>query len=269
MTLVNIGSGPPVLVVPGIQGRWEWMRPGIEALARQCQVVTGSLCDEPTSGGRFDEADGFGNYVRHCTEMLDRAGLQRATVCGVSYGGLVAAAYAASHPERVSGLVLVSAVPPTWTPDARVRFYLRAPRLLSPVFMAASLRLYKEIAAAHETFGAGVRAAVRHGVNALRHPFSPLRMARRVRLLEALQLTAALRGVDVETLVVTGEDALERVVPPRLTREYNRLWPHAAQATISSTGHLGVITRPDEFARIVGGFASRAAAADGQRRRIG
>lgn len=269
MNIVSLGSGPPVLVIPGIQGRWEWMRPGVEALARQCRVVTGSLCDEPTSGGRFDEGEGFGNYVRHCLEMLDRAGIERATVCGVSYGGLVAAAFAARHPERLSGLALVSAVPPTWAPDARVRFYLRAPRLLSPVFMAASLRLYPEIAAARDTVADGLLAAVRHGLNALRHPFSPTRMARRVRLLEALQLSGDLRRLEIDTLVVTGEDALERVVPPELTREYNRMWPHAERATIPSTGHLGVITRPDDFARIVGAFAARMTERDHQRRRIG
>ena len=53
----------------------------------------------------------------------------------MSYGGLIALAFAVKYPERTRSLVLVSAISPAWTPDARVRFYLRAPRLLSPLFV--------------------------------------------------------------------------------------------------------------------------------------
>ena len=48
--MIDRGSGTPVVLVPGIQGRWEWMRPAVDALAARCRVLTFSLCDEPTSG---------------------------------------------------------------------------------------------------------------------------------------------------------------------------------------------------------------------------
>ena len=91
----------------------------------------------------FRRARGFECYVDQVREALDLAGLSTAAICGVSYGGLIAAAFAARYPERVSPLVLVSALPPVEA-DARVRFYLRAPRLLSPLFLIASLRMYAE-----------------------------------------------------------------------------------------------------------------------------
>jgi pimeloyl-ACP methyl ester carboxylesterase len=62
---------------------------------------------------------------------------------------------------------------------------------------------------------------------------------------------------------------LDRVVPIDKTREYLRLWPHAELVTILRTGHLGLITRPDEFARLVVGFAEGAARNAGTRRRVG
>jgi hypothetical protein len=31
--VVDIGSGEPVVLVPGLQGRWEWMRPAVLRLA--------------------------------------------------------------------------------------------------------------------------------------------------------------------------------------------------------------------------------------------
>jgi pimeloyl-ACP methyl ester carboxylesterase len=257
LKIVDVGAGTPVVIVPGIQGRWEWMRPAVDVLAECCRVVTFSLADEPTCGGRFDRSHGFDCYVEQVRDAMDSAGLSSATIVGVSYGGLIAAAFAARHTERVAGLVLVSAIPPQWTPDSRVRFYLRAPTLLSPLFLIGSLRLYKEIAAATPGVLRGMGAAARHGINALTHMFSPARMARRVHALQSVQLDRDLAPLLVPTLVITGEPALDRVVPVRLTEEYVRMWSHAERVTIVGTGHLGLITRPEAFASAVGGFAAR------------
>jgi 3-oxoadipate enol-lactonase len=265
MNLVDLGSGPPIVVIPGIQGRWEWMRPGIQALASQCRVITFSLADEPSCGAPFDDGTGFDCYVEQVRAALDAAGLERATICGVSYGGVIASAFAARHPERTNALVLMSALPPTWTPDSRVRFYMRAPRLLTPLFLFASLRMFAEIAAAHPGLGPSLKEAGRHGWNVLTHMFSPTRMARRVRLLTASD-RLDLSSIRVPTLVLTGDAALDRVVPVRATREYARLIPHARVVTVERTGHLGLITRPQVFAGIVAPFVAEAASAVSRRR---
>jgi 3-oxoadipate enol-lactonase len=257
LNIVDLGSGPPIVVIPGIQGRWEWMKPGIQALAKHCRVITFSLADEPTCRGTFDAASGFDCYVEQVREALDVAGLERATICGVSYGGLIASAFAARHPERTNGLVLVSALPPSWAPDARVQFYLRAPRLLTPVFILASLRMYREIAAAHPGVRPALREATRHGANVLRHMFSPGRMARRVHLLTRT-MSVDMSAVDVPTLVLTGEPELDVVVPVRVTREYLKLIPHARLERVERTGHLGLITRPDVFTGLVAPFVAEA-----------
>ena len=259
MKIVDVGSGQPVVLVPGIQGRWEWMRPAVDALAARCRVITFSLADEPTCGHAFDEAAGFMAYVEQIREALDARGVRAATICGVSYGGLVAAAFARRHPERVTALVMVSAIPPAWRPDPRVRFYLRAPWLLSPLFMVGSLRLYPEIAAATPGVVPGMVAAIRHALNVLTHMFSPGRMARRVRMLESVNLRLGLDRIDVPTLVVTGDAALDCVVPVALTMQYLQIWPRAVHVTLPRTGHLGLITRPAEFADVVAGFLDREA----------
>jgi 3-oxoadipate enol-lactonase len=257
LNIVDVGTGAPVVLVPGIQGRWEWMKPAVDALSAHCRVVTFSLADEPTCGGRFEPTGGFDCYVDQVREAMDLAGISNAVITGVSYGGLIAAAFAARHPERASGLVLASAIPPHWTPNARIRFYLRAPRLLSPLFVVNSLRMYREIAAAVPGVLPGMAAAARHGFNALTHMMSPGRMARRVHLLEAVKLDRELAGLHIPTLVITGDAALDNVVPVRLTEEYTRIWPHAERQTIARTGHLGLITRPDAFAYAVERFIER------------
>ena len=259
MKFVDIGKGAPVVLVPGIQGRWEWMKPAVDALSARCRVVTFSLADEPTCGGRFEATQGFDCYVDQVREAMDLAGVSKAVIIGVSYGGLIAAAFAARHPDRVSALILVSAIPPHWTPNARVRFYLRAPGLLSPLFVVNSLRMYREIASAVPGVLPGMAAAVRHGFNALTHMMSPGRMARRVHMLESMKLDRELAGLHIPTLVITGDAALDNVVPVRLTEEYARIWPQRERATLPRTGHLGLITRPDAFTEVVAPFVERQA----------
>ena len=277
LNVIDRGNGTPVVVIPGIQGRWEWMTPAIDALAQRCRVITFSLADEPSSGCRFDESRGFRSYVEQVREALDATGVRKAAICGVSYGGLIAAAFATRHPDRTSSVVLVSALPPSWRPDARVRLYLRAPRLLAPLFMLASLRMYREIAAASAGVVRGFMAATGLGWLALTHMFSPGRMARRVRLLESLDLQAELTRAEARStaplttpvLIITGEPTLDRVVPVSATHEYLRLWPQADVATIPRTGHLGSMTRPAALARLIVPFAERTAHDVDARRRVG
>jgi pimeloyl-ACP methyl ester carboxylesterase len=111
--------------------------------------------------------------------------------------------------------------------------------------------------------------ALSHGLNALTHMFSPVRVARRVRLADSVQLDRPLTDVHVPTLVVTGDDGLDSVVPVRLTEEYMRIWPHAERVTLARTGHIGLVTRPDAFSAAVGSFADRHAQRDSREKKVG
>lgn len=268
MNIIDRGSGIPVVLVPGIQGRWEWMQPAVDALAARCRVITFSLADEPTCGASLDDRPGFDCYVQQILDVLDTTGVKSAIVCGISYGGLIAATFAARHPDRTRAVVVASALPPSWKPDARVRLLIRAPRLLSPLFCINSLRLFPEMVAAKEQLGAAVWFAIRHLATVIRHPFSPALMARRVRWLDGNDLEAEVSRVRVPALVVVGQAELDRVVPVALTKDYLRLWPEARFASVARSGHLGSITRPGEFAELVTQFAEGLPLTHDQRRRV-
>ncbi|HVQ12300.1 MAG TPA: alpha/beta hydrolase [Vicinamibacterales bacterium] len=268
MNIIDKGSGVPVVLVPGIQGRWEWMKPAVDALSTRCRVITFSLADEPTSGASFDERSGFDSYVRQIGDALDAAGVQSAIVCGISYGGLIAATFAARHPERTRAVVVVSAIPPSWKPDPRVRFLMRAPRLLSPLFCINSLRLFPEMVAAKDNLRSAVSFALRHLATVVRYGFSPRLMAWRARALDGNDLEAEVTQVCVPALVVAGQAELDRVVPVALTRDYLRLWPEARFASMARSGHLGSITRPDEFAELITRFAEGLSHTHDERRRV-
>ena len=73
MKIIDVGTGPPLVLIPGIQGRWEWMRPAVDALARYCRVITFSLADERTCGASFDPSRGFDCYVEQVMAAMDQA----------------------------------------------------------------------------------------------------------------------------------------------------------------------------------------------------
>jgi pimeloyl-ACP methyl ester carboxylesterase len=250
--MVDKGSGRPVVLVPGIQGRWEWMQPAIDALARECRVLSFSLSGDRLSGHRFDAARGFENYVHQIDETLERARVRSAVVCGVSYGGLIALHYAAARQDRVDGLVLVSTPAPDWTPTAREQRYSRHPRLFAPVFIVrAPVRLWPEIAAAFPRRRQSLSFGVRHVRRVMQFPLSPARMAERIRILAGVDFEKDCDAISVPTLIVTGERRLDRVVPVDGTSRYIERIRGARRATIEGTGHIGLITRPDRFAGIV------------------
>jgi pimeloyl-ACP methyl ester carboxylesterase len=66
--------------------------------------------DLPGFGGSTWDSDAFGvpEQVDRVIALLDRLDVDRATVVGTSMGGSVAAALAATHPQRVESLVLVA-----------------------------------------------------------------------------------------------------------------------------------------------------------------
>jgi pimeloyl-ACP methyl ester carboxylesterase len=249
------GQGPPLVVIPGLQGRWEWARPALERLSQRCRTVSYSLCGDLGSRHRFDRTLGFRNYVQQLDAVLDEAGLERAAICGVSFGGYVAVRYAAERPERVSSLVLASAPGPGFRPTAQQARWLKRPWLSAPAFVLTSpLRVWPEICASIPDWPRRAEFFVRQGVRCAAAPMVPSRMATRMRSAADLDVEADSRRIRAATLVLTGEDPLDRVVPVASTRRYVSLISGAQYHVLGGTGHMGLLTQPERFADVVTGF---------------
>lgn len=259
MNIIDRGSGTPVVLIPGIQGRWEWMIPAVDALAKRCRVVTFSLCDEPSSGFASDPERGIDNYLDQLDQVFERTGLTDAVVVGVSYSGPVAMEFTVRHPERVRGLILVSALPPDWQPDARAQFYLRAPLLFSPIFFIdAPMRAFREVRAALPRLGPRARFSALQLGRAARYFLSPTRMATRIGWLGRFRFSDP-STIHKPVMVITGEPGLDRVVAPALTHRYVDAIDNARHAVIPRTGHLCLLTKPDEFTNLVCRFLEETA----------
>jgi pimeloyl-ACP methyl ester carboxylesterase len=254
--MFDYGEGPPVVVVPGLQGRWEWAKPALIELARSCRTISYTLSGDIGSGSTLQPELGFENYTRQLEEVLERAGLEQAVICGVSFGGFVALRYAARHPERVSALILASAPGPGWRPSQQQADWISRPWWSTPAFLATSpLRVWPEVSAALPPLGARLAFLARQGLRCLGAPMIPSLMAARVNSTAGIDFDDDCRRISSPTLVVSGEEPLDRVVPVGSTRRYAELIPCADYRVLPHTGHMAILTRPSMFAGLVSDFA--------------
>jgi pimeloyl-ACP methyl ester carboxylesterase len=233
--MVEHGSGPALVVVPGLPGPWRFVAPAVHALSAHFRVLTQSLGPECTI-----ESD-----VARILSALDERKIDRAVICGISLGGLIALAFAARHPDRTSALVLASAPGPGFTLRPRHKFYIRWPWIFGPLFLLESPFNLR-----HELGASLFKAVIATG------PVSFAKIAKRARLIEQTDIAGECRRVTAPTLVVTGEPQLDHVVPVDNTLGLLRVIPGARHVTIAGAGHLGAVTHAGMFAQIVENFVA-------------
>jgi len=249
------------VLVPGIQGRPEYHRPAVDSLSRTFDVMAPPLCGEPGCTEREAGGD-VDRYASVIAGVLDRRRIERAIICGISFGGIPALRFAATFPQRTIALVLASVPGPGWHLRPHHAFYASAPRIFGPLFLMESpVRLFAELRAALPSWTERVRYARWQLWTLVAAPLSVTRMAARAHLMSRLDVVADCRRTTSPTLVVTGEPVLDQIVDVNATREYLRLIDGAEHAIVPRTGHLGSVTRPDAFAAIVSEFVSRRASA--------
>jgi pimeloyl-ACP methyl ester carboxylesterase len=82
----------------------------------------------------------------------------------------------------------------------------------------------------------------------------PSLMAERIRLAQQTDFAPDCSRIRVPTLILTGEEPLDRVVPVSSTRLFSTLIAGAESGVLERTGHLGSMTQPLRFAEVVGKF---------------
>jgi polyhydroxyalkanoate synthase len=147
-------NGPTVLLVPApIKRPYIWDLAPEASAVRRCLALGARvyLVDWRPAPPRFGLAEYAGRLICDC---LDAAGGERAVLLAHSLGGLLAAVFAALHPERVRGLALLAA-PLHFGADARVFRGMVAgidaddlPDALPGSFLSAA-----SLSAAPDTFG--------------------------------------------------------------------------------------------------------------------
>lgn len=112
----QFGSGPDAVIIPPLVSNvelvWdnELYRRALEYDARYLRVLQ---FDKRGIGlsDRFEREPTLEERIRDITAVMDAAGVGRASLMGLSEGGVMAQLFAARHPERVDKLVLIDTTP--------------------------------------------------------------------------------------------------------------------------------------------------------------
>ena len=105
------GSGcETILSVHGLYGGYDQGLDNVGGLSEHCRIIAPSRFGYPGSTVRGNGSPAHQAAV--FAELLDRLGIERVFVLGASAGGTPAIRFALDHPERVTGLILLSSAAP-------------------------------------------------------------------------------------------------------------------------------------------------------------
>lgn len=260
----RIGSGAPVVVLHGGPGaHHDYLLPGFDALA----VTHELIYYDQRGGGRSpvgrDVPVGWREHVADLEALRQHWGLDRLTIAGYSWGGLLALLYAIEHPARVIRLVLVSPAP-AWR-EARDEFERRfQARTMAPELQAArqalresGLRERDPAAHAARIFELAVAGYFHDPSRAV--SLTPFRVTERTRAevwqsLGNFDLRPALRGLELPAILLHGDDDPIPWETARETAECLRAEFHL----LERCGHVPYVEAFDRFVALVLGFLDRA-----------
>ena len=265
------GEGRPLLFLHGIGQSLEDWNEQHDRLSSSHRVVSLDLpgfaySERPSSPVTLQQLAGV------LPAFLDALNITDAVeVVGNSLGGAVAMSFAATHPGRVSSLVLVDSA--GFGKDVTIGLRLLAVRPLGALLVkpsaASSARTLQSIfhdqsLATPERISHALSLAQRrpHAATVLdmAHDLGTVFGVRRAWRESLLRTVAQL---DVPVLVVWGDE--DRVLPSRHLRAAIASLPHAKTHVFAETGHMPQIERPDEFASVIRAFLGDSAGATTRR----
>ncbi|MGY3496372.1 poly(3-hydroxyalkanoate) depolymerase [Bradyrhizobium sp. USDA 4502] len=239
------GSGPPLLLFNGIGANWELARPFLEALTNTTAVIF----DVPGVGGSPRPAWPYrpSTLARLAADLVAELGHAEIDVAGVSWGGGIAQQFAHQFPKRCRRLVLAATAPG----------FTMVPASPSVLWKMATPRRYTDkdymnrIAA--DIYGGAFRgdptligrhANAMHGARNMGYFYQLLAMTGWTSL-------PWLWSLPQPTLILMGRD--DPLVPPINGHIMASLIPNAELLLIDD-GHMFMVTRPVETARLVEAF---------------
>ncbi len=261
VNVIELGEGPPLLLVHGLAGCWQNWLENIPHFARTHRVIA---VDLPGFGASPmpREPISIAGYARCLDELCGALGVDAAMVVGNSMGGFIVAELAIAAPQRVERLVLVSAA------GISAETVRREPILAIGRAMAFTAGW---AASRHEVFARrpGLRRLalsliVRHP-HRLSAPIAHELMAGsgREAFLPALEanfgypIRERLTQIACPTLIVWGTH--DRIIPVRDATTFAQLIPSARKVLLPDTGHVPMLERPARFNALLEQFLAEPA----------
>jgi 3-oxoadipate enol-lactonase/4-carboxymuconolactone decarboxylase len=254
-------QGPVLVLVNSLGSTIDLWEAQVPTLIRYFRVLR---YDYPGHGGSAARPGPYSveGLADQLLFLLDRLGIDRASFCGISMGGMISLSIAAGHPERVEQLVVACssaqmAPGQYWLDRATmVRADGLGPlreeileRWFSPDFLSSHAPLV-------ERFGDQLTAV------------DPESYAAGCDALATADLTSQLATIAAPTLILAG--ALDQAALPLRGLELQVAIPNAALQVLAGAAHLANLERPEAFveavlSQLTGGQVARGMAA---RRRV-
>lgn len=246
------GDGPPLLLIPGLGATRVVFRPLMALLAAHFRVAVydqRGIGASQVTAGPYTTAQLAGDGAA----VLDAVPIDRATVLGASFGGLVAQAVAVGYPERTAALVLAATGPGpahlAEEPDPAAVAALLGKGARSPeeAYRIACTVLYSpRFQEAHPEF---IDQQVRDRAT---RPIDGRAFRAQLAASTAHDVWDRLPSITVPTLVVHGsEDAVMPLANARLLAE--RI-PGATMVVFDGAGHLFFHEEPERTAAVLEEF---------------
>src|SRR5690606_38803550 len=267
------GEGEPLICLPGGPMRAGAYLGGLGGLARRRRLV---VPDPRGTGGSGPCADPAGyrcdRQAGDVEALRAHLGLDRIDLLAHSAAGDLAVLYAARHPERVRSLVLVTArgraLGVDFTEEQRREaaalraaepWYPQARDALDAVLAGTATDAQRD-AAGPLFYGRWDCAAQTHATPAAGQTNEEAARAYAAPgAFDPPAARAAVAGLHAPVLAVAGE--LDGGPLPRVAAEIAGLFPRGETAVLPGAGHYPWLDAPEDFARTVGDFLDREAAA--------
>ncbi len=252
------GSGPAVLLLHGFPLTRAMWDDQVEPLAERFRTIVPDLRghgSSPASDGPFTMDD----YVADLVALIDRLGVERAALVGLSMGGYVILNLIARHPERVWAIVLADTRAPADAEEVRqVRQEQAQLVLAGGTEQFVEMQVPRMVAPSTVVERSGVVERYRAMVRANR----PTSIAAALAGLAARDdMTSTLESIGVPTLVVVGAEDVS--TPPSESRLLAERVPGARLVTLEGVGHLSNMEAPDRFNAALIPFLTESARAQG------
>ncbi len=213
---VTAGSGPPVIMLHGLDGSWRWWTPTLRRLAPHFRCF--ALDFNPFDRWRERSRVGLTRAAAFVAAWLDALGLAQVQLLAHSMGGYSACQFAIAQPARVERLALIApavletrALVAPHTGQLRPRAWTVAPNFL-PILIGDSFRT---------------------------GPFSWLRSAAELHAATALPL----ERIAAPTLLIWGDR--DPLVPPSRGERVQRQIAGSRLLIIPGARHVPMYERPD------------------------
>jgi pimeloyl-ACP methyl ester carboxylesterase len=264
--VVEVGAGPPVVLVHGLSldhRSWNYQ---LTDLADRCRLIALDLRGHGSST-LGSEPIGPHRFASDLAEVLVRLDLRDAVVVGHSLGGTVVGQLCADHPalvrERIAGVVFVGTFASAIAGEGRFReavsptlvrvtskMRLRAkPRDRAPsgavAYAMARTSFGQNPQPEHVDFMLEVGSAT---------PPSVVSAATLANL--AYDVRAGLRTLEVPTLVVRGDR--DTLSTERSAAQLQRSLPNTELVLFEGCGHLPMLEDRHRFSEVLGDFVARA-----------